>query len=170
MPLGYPLVNGVRFDSSSIELKINTLRYIGVTEIQYEQELLPGEVCGLNPQILGFTRGLYKVSGTLTILREEFQDLTSNMVTVAQGLLEGNVVCSITYSEVPPAAIPTGAVAGTSTDTIVGMRFTGTRHRAQGGSPDGLTVEMPFIARYLLTNGIPALNSLLKMAVAATAP
>src|SRR6266849_4949904 len=150
MPLGYPLVSGVRFDASSIELKINTLRYIGVTEIQYEQELLPGEVRGLNPQILGFTRGMYKVSGTLTILREEFQDLTSNMV--------------------PPAAIPTGAVAGTSTDTIVGMRFTGTRHRAQGGSSDGLTVEMPFIARYLLTNGIPALNSLLKMAVAATAP
>lgn len=169
MALGYPLINGVRFDASSIELKINALRYIGITEIQYEHTLEPGEVRGLNPQPLGYTRGIYKASGTLSILREEFQDLTSNFITVAQGTFEGNVICAVTYSELPPAAIPTGGVTLPSTDTIVGMRFTGSRHRASSGSADPLVVEMPFVARYILINGIPALNALLKVASIASA-
>src|ERR1700737_1380775 len=170
MPLGYPLINGVRFDSSSVELKVNLQRYIGVTSIQYEHGLNPGIIRGLNPQALGFTRGIYDASGTLSLLREEFNDLTPNLLTVAQGLFEANIICSVTYSELPPAAIPTGAVSGTTTDTIIGMRFTRSRHSITGGSSDGLSVEMPFIARYILVNGVLPLNQLLHGVAAATAP
>jgi len=170
MPIGYPLINGVRFDSSSVELKVNAQRYIGVSSISYEQSLEPGRVDGLNPQALGYTRGKYSVQGTIALYREEFNDLSTNFLTVAQGLLEANVTCTVTYSELPPAAIPSGAESGTTTDTIVGMRFTGTRHNVQGNTADPLVVEMPFIARYLLVNGVPALNQLLKGALAATAP
>jgi hypothetical protein len=170
MPIGYPLINGVRYDASSVELKVNLQRYIGVPSIQYEHSLDPGIVRGLNPQILGLTRGMYNASGTISLYREEFQDLTSNFLTIAQGLFEGNVVCTVTYSELPPASIPTGAVSGTSVDTIVGMRFTGSRHSIQSGNADGLTVEMPFLARYILVNGVPPLNQLLKGVAAATAP
>jgi hypothetical protein len=170
MALGYPLINGVRYDASSVELKINAQRYIGVASLDYEQGLDPGIVRGLNPQALGFTRGMYEVSGTIALYREEFNDLTTNFLTVAQGLLEANVLCTVTYSELPPAAIPTGAVSGTTTDTIVGMRFTRSRHSVRAGSSDPLVVELPFIARYLLVNGVPALNQLLKGVQAATAP
>lgn len=170
MPLGYPLINGVRFDSSSVELKLNTLRYIGITEIEYEDGLAPGRVDGLNPQALGYTRGKYDAGGTIRILREEFNDLTTNLLTIAQGTFEANMVCTVTYSELPPAAIPTGSVAGTTTDTIVGLRFIKKRHQVSASSSDGLTVEMQFIARYILTNGVAPLNQLLKGALAATAP
>jgi hypothetical protein len=139
MPIGYPLVNGVRFDASSIELKINLQRYIGITQVQYEQSLEPGEVRGLNPQVLGYTRGLYRVSGTISMLREEFQDLTTNFQTVVVGLLEANVVCSVTYSELPrrrsrpaawraPRPTPSSGCASPA-------RATSSRPAAQTGSP-----------------------------------
>ena len=169
MPIGYPLVNGNRFDASSIELQINGKRYIGCTDCTYEQTLEPGEVRGLSPQLLGLTRGIQKCSGTITILREEFDDLTLDLQNLAVGLLEANFTITVTYSEVPPVAIPSGVVGTTSTDTIVGARITGTRHKFSAGSSDPISVEMPFMARYILVNGIVPLNNLLQIATAASA-
>lgn len=169
MPIGYPLVNGNRFDASSIELQINGKRYIGVTECDYEQTLDPGEVRGLSPQILGLTRGVQKCSGRIVLLREEFDDLTVDLQTLAVGILEANFTITVTYSEVPPVAIPSGVVGTTSTDTIVGVRITGTRHKFSAGSSDPIGVEMPFMARYILVNGVLPMNNLLQIATAATA-
>jgi hypothetical protein len=170
MPIGYPLVSGNRFDASSIELQLNNRRYIGIQEVEYEQTLEPGVVRGIGtPQILGLTRGIHSCSGRIVMLREEFQDFTIDLQNLSIGLLEANFLGMVTYSEVPPAAIPSGLVGATSTDTIVGIRLTSTKHRFAQGSSDPIAVEMPFIARYILVNGIVPINNLLKIAVAATA-
>ena len=167
MPVPYPLSSGHRFDASSIELQINGKRYIGCAECEYEQTLDPGVVRGLAAQPLGFTRGILTCQGRVVMLREEFQDLSTDLQALAVGLLEAIFTASITYSELPPAAAT--AILTTSTDTIVGMRFTTTRHRFAAGSSDPIQVEMPFIARYILVNDIAPLNNLYKLAIAATA-
>lgn len=166
MAIGYPLVNGDRFDASSIELQLNTKKYIGVKQVKYKQSLEPGEVRGFSPQVLGFTRGLYKVEGSIQIYREEFQDLSVDLQTIAVGLLEANFLATITYSELSPlnGALPTGVVGSTSTDTIVGMRFTATDHTVDAGSSDPLVVELPFVARYCLISGIAPLTNLFRIA------
>ncbi len=168
MPVTYPLITGVRFDASSIELSLNGKRYIGVTEMEYEQTLEPGEVRGLSAQILGYTRGIQKAGGRLMMLREEFQDLSIDLQTLATGLLEANFLCSIHYAELPPLSIP-GNPFATSTDQIWGLRFTGTRHRFQQGSSDPIVVEMPFVARIILVNGLQPMNNILRFAIASIA-
>jgi hypothetical protein len=159
-------VQGDRFDASSIELVLGTKRYIGVKQVKYKQSLEPGEVRGFSPQVLGFTRGMYKVEGSIQIYREEFQDLATDLQSLAIGLLEANFQAVITYSEAltTTGAIPSGVIGATSIDAIVGMRFTATDHSIDGGTSDPLVVEMPFVARYMIVNGFAPLNSLLKVA------
>lgn len=168
MPVTYPLITGVRFDASSIELHLNGRRYIGITEMEYEQTLEPGEVRGLSAQILGYTRGIQKATGRVMMLREEFQDLSVDLQTIATGLLEANFLAMVHYSELPPMSIP-GNPSATSTDSIIGLRFTGTRHRFAQGSGDPIVVEMPFVARLMLINGIQPMNNILKYAIASIA-
>jgi len=169
MPIGYPLVAGDRFDASSIELKLNAKKYIGVKSVKYKQELEPGEVRGFSPQVLGYTRGLYKVEGSIQIYREEFQDLSIDLQTLAVGLLEANFIATIVYSETGTLnnVLPAGIVGATSMDTIVGVRFTGTDHSVEAGSSDPLVVELPFKARYLLVNGMAPLTNLFRIAAVA---
>ncbi len=166
MPIGYPGVNGDRFDASSIELQLNTKRYIGIKQVKYRQSLDPGMVYGFSAQPIGRTRGQYKCDGSIQIYREEFQDLSVDLQTLAFGLLEANFLCAITFSELNPlnGALPSGVVGGTSTDTIVGMRFSATDHSADAGSSDPLVVEMPFTAMYQITHGIPPLTNLFRIA------
>lgn len=168
MPATYPLTTGNRLDASSIELNINGKRYIGFSEMEYEQSLEPGEVRGATPQVLGYTRGIYKAGGTLTILREEFQDLTLDLQTLAVGFLEANFVATVTYSELPPLA--SLAIPGfTSIDTLIGLRFTSTKSIIKTGTADPLIVTLPFVCRMILVNGIQPMNNILKYAIAAIA-
>src|SRR5882672_2473987 len=166
MPIGYPGVNGDRFDASSIELQLNTKRYIGVKSVKYRQSLEPGLVYGFSSQPIGRTRGQYKADGTIQIYREEFQDLSLDLQNIAVGLLEANFLCTVTYSELNPlnGQLPTGVVGATSTDVMVGMRFSATDHSAESGSSDPLVVELPFTAMYQITNGIPPLTNLFRIA------
>lgn len=166
MPIGYPGVNGDRFDASSIELQINTKKYIGVKSVKYRQSLEPGMVYGFSSQPIGRTRGQYKCEGSIQIYREEFQDLAIDLQTLAVGLLEANFLVTVTFSELSPlnGALPTGVVGSTSTDTIVGVRFSADDHSAEAGSSDPLVVELPFTAMYQLTHGIPPLTNLFRIA------
>lgn len=166
MGIGYPLANGDRFDASSIELQLNTKKYIGVKSIKYRHSLEPGMVYGFSAQPLGRTRGQYKAEGTISIYREEFQDLSIDLQTLAVGLLEANFLATITYSELNPlnGQLPTGVVGSTSTDTVVGMRFSATDHSVEAGTSDPLVVELPFTALYCLINGALPLTNLFRIA------
>lgn len=164
MSIGYPLVAGSRFDASSIELTINGKRYIGAKEISYEQTLDQGEVRGFAPQVLGYTRGIYKAEGSISLFREEFADLSADLASIAAGILEAGFLCTVTYSEAQAASLPVPSASQTQIDTIVGMRLTKTSHSASSGSTDPLVVTMPFVARYILVNGQLPISNLLKVA------
>jgi hypothetical protein len=116
--------------------------------------------------VLGFTRGMYKVEGSIQIYREEFQDLITDLQAIAVGILEANFLATVTYSELSPlnGALPTGVVGATSTDSIIGMRFTASDHSIEAGSSDPLVVELPFVARYCLIGGLPPLSNLFRIA------
>lgn len=168
MAVNYPLTLGERLDASSIELNCNGKRYIGFSAIEYEYSLEPGEVRGGSPQVLGYTRGIYKAGGTLTFWREEFQDLINDLQTLAVGVLEAQFLVTITYSNLPPLAAL--AIPGfTSTDTILGLRLTSGKHNIKSGSADGLEITLPFVAPLILVNGLQPMNSLLRYAIAAVA-
>lgn len=159
-PVTFPLGAGPRFDASSIELVINGQRYIGCSEVEYSQELMPGTVRGLTPQAIGFTRGVYSAKGSLTMYREEFQALTQQIAALAQGgFLEAMFLIDITYSEL---LLPLNF----SHDSIWGVRFTEDLHKIQAGSGEALTVQVPFVALYVLVNGIIPFTALAQIATA----
>lgn len=168
MSVTYPNTVGTRFDASSIELVLNGKRYIGFSDVEYESSLEPGEVRGGAPQVLGYTRGLYKAGGTISLYREEFQDLTTDLQSLAFGFFEANFLATITYSELPPLSA-IALAAFTSVDTIVGLRFTSMKGNVKAGTADPLVVTLPFVARMILINGIQPTNNILKYAVAAVA-
>src|SRR6266851_2860179 len=139
--VGYPIINGNSFDYSSVELKINALKYTGIRSINYKQELQPGKVYGAGaPQLIGRTRGQLDVSGSIEIYREEFLDLTTSLQNLAVGLLEANFVVTVTYSELPPVGIPGAVPSPTQSDTIVGVRLQNVDTSPSQGS-DPITVK-----------------------------
>ena len=166
MPVGYPVINGNRFDFSSVELQLNGRRYIGVKAINYKQEIDPGEVRGTAPQLLGRTRGTYKAEGSIELYREEFADLCSDLQALAVGFLEANFLCTVTYSELPPNGIPNSLPSPVQTDTLVGLRFKSDDHSMQSGSSDPIVVKLEFTLMYLMVNGSLPVNNLLKLGAA----
>lgn len=162
-PLPFPLSTGTRYDASSIELRFQGQRYIGCTEMEYSQELIPGVARGFTPQAVGFTRGVYTAKGRVTMFREEFDQLVSDATAILQGgFMEAMLIGEVNYDSA-------GGIPGllSVTDQIIGMRITEDSHKISAGSGDALTVDMPFVALYILvggSSGIPGLAAFSKLA------
>lgn len=98
----YPLINGKRFDHSSIVLTVLGKPYLGVRELNYSMELTPGEVYGTSAQKLGRTRGQAKPDGSLTVYREDFGDLITLLQAsrgATMGFMEVEFLVNVTYQE-----------------------------------------------------------------------
>jgi len=93
---GYPTVNGNRFSWSSVEIKFDGKRYLGVKNVNYSQELAPGQVYGNHAQKLGRTRGELKPEGSLEMYKEEADELIE---ALGDGYMEKNFDVPIVYSE-----------------------------------------------------------------------
>jgi hypothetical protein len=73
-PISYPLINGVRYDFSSVELNFNgTVQRAGIKSLSYKHSLTPGELRGNRPQIVGRTRGKYEASASFEMFKTEYQ-------------------------------------------------------------------------------------------------
>lgn len=110
LPL-YPLINGKRFDFSSIIGKIFGKQYLGIKEISYDLEMAPGEVYGTSAQKIGRTRGQAKPSGSISVYREEFADLVG--LLGGTGFMEVSFPILVTFQE--------GAIV--QSDTLIGARI-----------------------------------------------
>lgn len=144
----YPLVNGVRYSFASIELSVAGKVILGAKEIAYTETLEPGELRGTSSQLLGRTAGDYSVEGSMTLYREEFDDLLG---TLGEGYLRKVFDVTITYAD---------EGAPTKTDKLVGCRIKSVEQSNSQGT-DGLEVQLQLHVMYLVRDeraGIPNLR------------
>jgi hypothetical protein len=103
MALSYPLINGLRYDYTSLEAKINGQAYdwtAGLKELSFSDELEPGEVYGTFAQSLGATRGQYKAEGSFTLYFQEAQEFIAVMSgSDGTGYMETYFDLQLSYSE-----------------------------------------------------------------------
>jgi len=101
----YPLINGTRYDFSSVEITIEAVLFNGVKEISYSDGLEPGELRGNHAQLIGRTRGKYSAEGSITFFKEEFQQFIAALAFKGLGSMEASWNASVVYSEIGGAPL-----------------------------------------------------------------
>lgn len=139
----YPLINGVRYDWSSVDIKIDGLIYGGVKEISYSNSLEPGKLRGNKAQFIGRTRGEYSAEASITLYRLEYHALIEALWAKG-GYMEVSFNIFASYSEAPPAPV--------ITDHLLGCRikkddFSG----SEGGDPQAVKLDLDLMM--MLPNG-----------------
>ena len=85
-----PDINGIRYDYSSLEINLGPSGLVtGITGINYEYELMPGEARGTAAQLIGRGRGQYKAKGDITLFSWEAQNLITALANLAAGINKG---------------------------------------------------------------------------------
>jgi hypothetical protein len=143
MPPSYPLINGHRYDWSSVVIKLGGIQYSGVRAINYKHSVDPGKLRGNRAQIIGATRGEYNAEGNIEIYLQEYDELTSQLVKNGKGYFEQFFEMTVSYSE--PESTPV-------TDYLRGVRLSSSEKSGSEGS-DPLFVRCDLLIMYLLENG-----------------
>lgn len=118
-----PLINGLVYDHSSIEININGARYLQVSEISYEHELAPGELRGAAAKVLARSRGEYKGSGSFKMSKAESAQLVA---ALGHGYMTKSFTITLNYADDGMPYI---------TDTLEGARLTKSAHSSSGSDP-----------------------------------
>ncbi len=149
MPIGYPLINGLRFDFSSATIRVGTQLFNGIKSLKYSQTLEPGLVRGNRSQVIGRTRGPLDSEGSVELYRSEFQDLIAALVA-----LPTNGGGTLGYMEVPFDVNATYAEVGVTpvTDILVACRIKKHELSGQEGG-DALTVACDLHIMSVLMGG-----------------
>jgi len=142
MPIIDQLINGHRFDFSSIKLTVLTPApqfFTQVTAINYEYSRDIGILRGIGSKKLGRTRGQFDASGSLTMYVEEWNRLKRALalspLPLGGGFMEKSFNITVAYAEAPPAIGSLDTLEG-CTITRVGRGF------SQGA--DALMVDLDF--------------------------
>jgi hypothetical protein len=145
----FPLINGNRFDFTSIEIMINGVPYRGVKAIDYEDQLDPKKSYGTSARPLGRNRGPYDASGSLEIFREDWNSIAPVLAALGNGGIgEANFLVIAHYADFG---------APTITDTLIGCRVKKiTNSHAQGASE--LTVKLELDIMDINRNGLSLLS------------
>lgn len=145
----YPLINGRRLSFTSIDLRVRGIAVTGVKEINYSDKLEPAKVMGTKAQALGRTLGPYECEGSLTLYKEDFNELIAQLGD-GYGAVAFDVV--VHYAE---------EGLQTSTDEVCGCRIKNVEDSpSQGGDP--LEVKIDLDPMYILRNGKCLLPGLVK--------
>lgn len=136
----YPLINGIRYEWSSIEFNINGGIQLGIKTCSYKSTLEPGEVRGAGAQILGRTRGELKHEAKIELFKQEMQELID---ALGDGFLEASfdIICAYGDTGVP-----------TTTDRIIGCRMKSLDMSWKQGT-DALAVPVDLHVMKILYNG-----------------
>jgi len=143
------LINGNRFDFSSIEIVINGITYAAVQEITYSHSLEPGQLRGTRADKLGRTRGQYDSEGSITMYKGDYQQMISALALVPPllgGYMEKSFLVNVTYSEIQSGELVV--------DVLQGCRIVSDEDSHTQGS-DALQVTANLDIMKLLRNGIP---------------
>lgn len=144
-----PLINGNRYDFSSIELQVQGRKFIGFTEISYSQELDRGYVYGAHSQPLGRTRGQLNMEASMTMLKEDYYEL---IAALGAGYMEVPFDISVTYADNGER---------TKNDQILGCTISGEENSHSAGN-EGLAVSVTLSPMVIKTGGRNALKNPLR--------
>lgn len=149
MSIAYPLINGHRYDWTSVQITIDGIPYTGVKSLSYRQTLTPGVVRGTRSQPTGRTRGQYEPEGSIEMYKEDYQNLINALSFAGtRGYMETAFQVLAQYSS---------GVLAVVTDTLVGCRISSDED-SHDESPDGLTVSCDLSIMYILRDGKSALS------------
>ncbi|MGL4367654.1 MAG: hypothetical protein ACRCTQ_05195 [Brevinemataceae bacterium] len=114
------LINGKFFDWGDITISLLPLSPVlfSAKEISYSEEMEAEAIYGRGRAPIGFGRGNWKASGSLSLLKSEFEALA---LATPNGILNLDprvVIINIVYSNMFEGTTPL------STDTLTGIRFT----------------------------------------------
>lgn len=145
--MDFPLLNGHRFSWASASFNIEDTELISIKELTYSHKLEPGDVRGTGPQKHGTTRGEYNAEGSMTLLREQWNELKSKLGT---GYLEKRFTIVVSYAEEGQPV---------QTDELVGCRITSVENKpAQGTDP--LEVSLDLNITYIIEDGVEPLKNM----------
>ncbi|NQY04497.1 MAG: hypothetical protein HRT76_14765 [Halieaceae bacterium] len=112
------LINGQRYDFSSIEANFGPSSFTNFQAISYSDTLEPGIQRGQSSKKLGRTRGEYNATGSITLLKEDVPTLLAALAALGQGgYMEAVWDLTATYSGGLTDLVPT-------VDALIGMRIT----------------------------------------------
>ena len=127
MSLIYPLINGVKYDWSSIEITLGDAGiFIGISELSYSDSNDKGIVRGTGVEKLARTKGEYDAEGSLTMYKKDFSVFLAALTgDGATGYFDTPFDITVMYSA------PGGD--GTTTDRLIGCEL----KSAEGGGSQG---------------------------------
>jgi hypothetical protein len=151
MPISYPLINGHRYDFSSVEIVAAARIFNGVKSLKYTQSLEPGKVRGNRSQVIGRTRGPLDSEGSVELYRLEFQELIAALAQLRPGVgyMEAPFDIVATYSEVGSTVL---------TDVLQGCRIKKHENSGQEGG-DALTVACDLDIMMVLPGGVAPIGA-----------
>lgn len=152
MEVQYPFINGVLYEKSSIEIKIDGLKYTGAKAIDYDEAVEPEAEYGTSPDVIGATRGKRVATGSVELYLPEFQRLLNKL---GAGFYEKIFQITVSYEE--PAL-------GTIVDQLVNCRI----KKPAASMPDtgALTRKVDLFIFKILWNGVDGVTNPLTGATA----
>jgi hypothetical protein len=146
----FPLVNGNRYDFTSIEVLIGGVPFRGIKSIDYKDSLDPAKQWGTSARALGRTRGKADFEGSFEIFKEDAVVLRTALAALGLGGYgEANFVIVVTYAEL--------AVSAPSVDVLDGCRVKSCQDtHAQGN--EGITEKWDLDVLDVKRNGISILS------------
>jgi hypothetical protein len=145
----YPLINGLKYDYSSIEIDIGDIGiFTGVKEISFTHSLEPGEVRGTRAELIGRTRGEYSAEGSMVVYSEEYAEIIK---ALGDGFMEKAFSITITYSD---TNVPV------QVNRLIGCRITNMEGGGSQGT-DPLEVSLDLSIFRVETGGLNAVSGIL---------
>lgn len=130
----YPLINGLKWDYSSLEIDVAGDIYVGIKEIAWTETLEPGIVRGTSAQKLARTRGEHDAEGSMVMYYEDALELLN---ALGDGYGEVSFDISVTYSG---EGVPTKKAA------LLGCRITSKEiTNSQGTDPSEMSFDLDII-------------------------
>ena len=145
----YPLINGNKYDWSSVELDIGDAGiFTGVKEITFTHSLEPGVVRGTRAELIGRTRGEYTAEGSMVVYAEEYSEI---ITALGDGYMEASFSITITYSD---TNVPV------QVNRLIGCRITNVEGGGSQGT-DPLEVSLDLSIFRVETGGLNAVSGIL---------
>lgn len=147
------LINGTAYDFSTIKVMAGPRVFSRISAINYEHGIEQSELRGTSSFVLARTNGQYSASGSMTIYKEDFDELIGIVMAMPvtpgasmyrSGWMQKQFPIVINYSD------PTSGKV--LTDTLQGVRITRHRDNHSVGT-DALMSELDLSIMRVITNG-----------------